>query len=97
MMPTTAEGTREFCVREWSEHRRGWIFLASMPTTVDAILPLHLAILDMLILHNQAPVEEGERGATRVWFLLDELATFQRLPQLEAGMTKQRASGNPSA
>lgn len=95
MMLATADGRREFCVREWSEHRRGWIFLASTPTTVDAILPLHSAILDMLILHNQAPLEEGERGAPRVWFLLDELATFQRLPQLEAGMTKQRASGNP--
>jgi Type IV secretion-system coupling protein DNA-binding domain len=30
-----------------------------------------------------------------VWFVLDEVATMDRIGQLESGMTKQRASGNP--
>jgi hypothetical protein len=31
----------------------------------------------------------------KVWFLLDELATLQRLPQLHTAVTENRKSGNP--
>jgi len=94
MMPQTREDRREFTVRGWSESRKGWVFMTSTPDTVDALLPLHSAIMDMLILTNQASALGGAPRPA-VWFVIDEVATLQRLPQLEAGMTKQRASGNP--
>ncbi|MBV8436910.1 MAG: type IV secretion system DNA-binding domain-containing protein [Silvibacterium sp.] len=94
MMPQTPEGRRKFSVREWSRERRGWIFMTSTPVTVDALLPIHSAVMDMLILTNQAPAP-GEKKLPVVWYILDEAATLQKLPQLESGATKQRASGNP--
>lgn len=95
MMPQTRDGRQEFTVREWSGTRRGWIFMTSTPETVDALLPLHSAVMDLLILKNQAPAAETGTRSPAVWYIIDEAATLQKLPQLESGTTKQRASGNP--
>jgi type IV secretory pathway TraG/TraD family ATPase VirD4 len=94
MMPQTRDDRRVFTVREWSQERQGWIFMTSTPDTVDALLPLHSAVMDLLILKNQAPTAATKTSAT-VWYIIDEAATLQKLPQLESGTTKQRASGNP--
>jgi hypothetical protein len=93
MMPATPEGRRTFSLKEWKKERQGCIFLCSEPETQEAVLPLHTAIVDMAILHTQAEVRD--RDIPRVWFVLDEVATMDRISQLESGMTKQRASGNP--
>jgi hypothetical protein len=93
MMPATPEGRRKFSLKEWKKGRRGCIFLCSEPETQEAVLPLHTAIVDMAILHTQAEVRDRE--VPRVWFVLDEVVTMDRISQLESGMTKQRASGNP--
>jgi len=95
MMPQTREERREFTVREWSMKRNGWIFMTSTPETVDALLPLHSAIMDLLILKNQAPSSASGQLVPALWYIVDEAATLQKLPQLESGTTKQRASGNP--
>lgn len=94
MMPQTREDRREFTVRQWSQERRGWIFMTSTPDTVDALLPLHSAVMDLLILKNQAPATDA-KTLPAIWYIIDEAATLQKLPQLESGTTKQRASGNP--
>lgn len=94
MMPQTREDRREFIVRQWSQERRGWLFMTSTPDTVDALLPLHSAVMDLLILKNQAPAVDAKTLPT-IWYIVDEAATLQKLPQLESGTTKQRASGNP--
>ena len=93
MMPASAEGRRRFSLREWKKDRQGWVFLCSEAETQEAIMPLHTAIADMAILHTQAEVYD--RDVPRVWFVLDEAATMGRIGQLESGMTKQRASGDP--
>ena len=93
MMPASPEGRRRFSLREWKKNRQGCIFLCSEPETQEAIMPLHTAIADMAILHTQAEVHD--RDVPRVWFVFDEAATMGRVGQLESGMTKQRASGNP--
>ena len=93
MMPASPEGRRRFSLREWKKNRQGCIFLCSEPETQEAIMPLHTAIADMAILHTQAEVHD--RDVPRVWMVLDEAATMGRIGQLESGMTKQRASGNP--
>jgi type IV secretory pathway TraG/TraD family ATPase VirD4 len=94
MMPKTPEdGCGKFSVREFAKTRRGWIFMTSDPLTAEAVLPLQSAVMDLLILSTQAPPKPGEK-LPRVWFILDEIASMQKLPQLQSGMTKQRASGN---
>ena len=45
-----------------------------------------------MILRLLAPAKTGQR---RAWFVIDELATLQRLPQFHTALTKGRKSNNP--
>jgi hypothetical protein len=47
---------------------------------------------DMLILRTLAPAIHGARP---VWFVLDEVASLNKLPQLHTAVTEARKSGNP--
>ena len=76
----------------WNAERRQWIFLTSSPASRQKILPLHSAWLDMLILRTMAPTIHG---ANPVWFVLDEVASLNKLPQLHTAVTEARKSGNP--
>jgi hypothetical protein len=40
-------------------------------------------------------LNEPKPGQKRVWFVLDELASLQRLPQLATALTENRKSNNP--
>ena len=40
-------------------------------------------------------MNEGHSGNKPVWFVLDELASLQRLPQLTTAITENRKSNNP--
>ena len=77
---------------EWSKTRRGWLFLTSTPETRERLLPLTSLWLDMLVLRL---MQQDETTSGRVWFVLDELATLQRLPQLHTAVTENRKSNNP--
>ena len=46
----------------------------------------------LLILRLLAPAKTGQK---RAWFVIDELATLQRLPQFHTALTKGRKSNNP--
>jgi type IV secretory pathway TraG/TraD family ATPase VirD4 len=93
MMPSHPEGRRSWTVRDWAKHRKGWIFITSTPDTIDALRPVQSLWLDMLILKLQ--YAEADCGQSRVWMILDELASLNALPQLHSAMTKQRKSDNP--
>jgi hypothetical protein len=93
MMPSHPLNRRSWTVREWAKRRKGWIFITSTPDTIDALRPMQSLWLDMLILKLQS--EERRPDQTRVWMILDELASLNALPQLHSAMTKQRKSDNP--
>jgi type IV secretory pathway TraG/TraD family ATPase VirD4 len=93
MMPSHPEGRRSWTVRDWAQRRKGWIFITSTPDTIDALRPVQSLWLDMLILKLQ--YAEADCGQSRVWMILDELASLNALPQLHSAMTKQRKSDNP--
>jgi hypothetical protein len=76
----------------WNAERCQWIFLTSSPASRQKILPLHSAWLDMLILRTMTP---AIHGAKPVWFVLDEVASLNKLPQLHTAVTEARKSGNP--
>lgn len=90
MMPRRDEATHEFCIREWAEHRKGWIFLSSTELTSESVLPLQSAWIDMIL--NQ--LLSGGEQANRVILILDELDSLKQLPKLQRAMTKLRSSGN---
>ncbi len=57
------------------------------------MLPLHSAWLDLFILRMMGYCEEP--AVRPVWFVLDELASLNKLPQLHTAVTENRKYGNP--
>ncbi len=92
LLKSEQEAKRHWTAREWVKKRQGWIFLTSTPETREALKPLISLWLDLLIL--RLITELGE-DARRVWFLLDELGSLQKLPQLVTAVTENRKSNNP--
>ncbi|AXC15987.1 IncF plasmid conjugative transfer protein TraD (plasmid) [Acidisarcina polymorpha] len=84
---------REWSATKWSEKREGWIFLTStQEAQQEALRPLQSLWIDLLILRLLSLPEPGQK---RAWFVIDELATLQRLPQFHTALTKGRKSDNP--
>jgi hypothetical protein len=93
MLPTLEEAKGHYwCATEWAEARKGWVFITSRPTERDALQPLHSLWIDWLVLRLLSAPKEHQ---TPVWFVLDELASLQRLPQLHTAITENRKSKNP--
>jgi len=92
LLPKEEDAAVEWTAREWSKERKGWIFLTSQPAEREALRPLHSLWIDMLVLRLlSAPKPEQHP----VWFVLDELASLQKLPQLHTAITENRKSRNP--
>jgi hypothetical protein len=92
LLPRKEDAKTEWTAREWSKERKGWIFITSQPAEREALRPLHSLWIDMLVLRLlTAPTPEQHP----VWFVLDELASLQKLPQLHTAITENRKSRNP--
>ncbi|MGB0065727.1 MAG: type IV secretion system DNA-binding domain-containing protein [Terracidiphilus sp.] len=92
MLPRKDTTRNRWSATEWSENRKGWIFLTSKPSEREALRPLHSLWIDLLVLRL---LNEPKEGQNPVWFVLDELASLQRLPQLHTAITENRKSKNP--
>jgi type IV secretory pathway TraG/TraD family ATPase VirD4 len=92
LLPKESETQTRWTAREWSEKRNGWIFITSQPAEREALRPLHSLWIDMLVLRLLTAPKESQRPA---WFVLDELASLQKLPQLHTAITENRKSKNP--
>ena len=92
LLPPERETERRWSAYAWARERRGWLFLTSKPTMRERLRPLMSLWLDLLVLRL---MNEGGSGARKTWFVLDELATLQRLPQLTTAITEGRKSNNP--
>lgn len=92
LLPTEAEGTGIWTATDWAEKRQGWIFITSRPALREALRPLISLWLDILVLRLLTEPHPTQRPA---WFVIDELASLQRLPQLHTAITENRKSNNP--
>jgi len=92
LLPSETQATGRWSAVEWSKKRRGWLFLTSTFETRERLLPLTSLWLDTLVLRL---MNKDETNSPKVWFVLDELATLQRLPQLHTAVTENRKSNNP--
>ena len=90
--PKRDEGNGSWTATEWAEKRQGWIFLTSLPAEREALRPLQSLWIDWLVLRLLNEPKEAQR---RVWFVIDELASLQKLPQLHTAITEARKSRNP--
>lgn len=92
LLPSENEANGRWSAAEWSKQRKGWLFLTSTSETRERLLPLTSLWLDTLVLRL---MNQGQNSSRKVWFVLDELATLQRLPQLHTAVTENRKSNNP--
>jgi hypothetical protein len=92
LLPRQEETTASWTATEWAQTRRGWIFITSRPTLREALRPLISLWIDLLVLRL---LNEPDPGQKPVWFVIDELASLQRLPQLHTAITENRKSQNP--
>jgi len=84
---------KSFSTAEWYTERKRWVFLTSSADYREKLLPLHSVWLDLFILRMMGHCED--RKAKPVWFVLDELASLNKLPQLHTAVTESRKYGNP--
>jgi type IV secretory pathway TraG/TraD family ATPase VirD4 len=83
LIPDRAETTGQWSAYEWSQHRRGWLFITSTPQTIDRLRPLITVWLDLLIMRLLS-------GGPPVWVFLDELPTLNKLPKLPEALALAR-------
>ncbi len=92
LLPKKGEGNGRWTATEWAEKRQGWIFLTSLPAEREALRPLQSLWIDWLVLRL---LNEPTKEQKRVWFVIDELASLQKLPQLHTAIVESRKSRNP--
>jgi type IV secretory pathway TraG/TraD family ATPase VirD4 len=92
LLPAERETTQHWSAAAWATTRTGWLFLTSTPETRPRLVPLTSLWLDTLVLRL---MNQGQTQPRRTWFVLDELASLQRLPQLHTAITENRKSNNP--
>ena len=93
LLPEWEHTRPTFATAEWYTSRKRWVFLTSSPAYRAKILPLHSVWLDLFILRMMGYCED--QTAKLVWFVLDELASLNKLPQLHTAVTENRKYGNP--
>jgi hypothetical protein len=93
LLPEWEHTRPTFATAEWYASRKRWVFLTSTPAYRAKILPLHSVWLDLFILRMMGYCED--QAAKPVWFVLDELASLNKLPQLHTAVTENRKYGNP--
>lgn len=92
LLPRETDAKQRWTTEEWARKKTGWLFLTSTPRFRERLLPLTSLWLDTLVLRL---MNQGDPAVRHAWFVLDELASLQRLPQLHTALTENRKSGNP--
>lgn len=93
LLPEWEHTRPTFATAEWYTARKRWVFLTSSPAYRAKILPLHSVWLDLFILRMMGYCED--HTSKPIWFVLDELASLNKLPQLHTAVTESRKYGNP--
>jgi hypothetical protein len=92
LLPSREDVPSTWTATKWAETRQGWIFITSRPTMREALRPLISLWIDLLVLRL---LNEPTQQQKPVWFVIDEVASLQRLPQLHTAITENRKSQNP--
>ena len=93
LLPEWEHTRSTFATSEWYDERKRWVFLTSQSSYREKILPLHSVWLDLFILRMMGYCDIP--NVKPVWFVLDELASLNKLPQLHSAVTENRKYGNP--
>lgn len=82
LLPELKKGEAHFSIRQWitDDSDRRWVFLPFQAKDKEALTPLISSWLDLACLYILSATEDDKR---RIWFVIDELPTFQALPSLD--------------
>lgn len=92
LLPEKSQTDQTWNARTWAKERKGWIFITSRPPERETLRPLHSLWIDLLVMRLLSAPQPGQKP---VWFVIDELASLQKLPQLHTAITENRKSKNP--
>jgi hypothetical protein len=92
LLPRQEDAPYLWNATDWAQERKGWIFVTSKNTEREVLRPLHSLWIDILVMRL---LKRPKPGQKKVWFVIDELASLQRLPQLHTAITESRKSKNP--
>ena len=92
LLPRQEDAPYLWNATDWAQERKGWIFVTSKNTEREVLRPLHSLWIDILVMRL---LKRPKAGQKKVWFIIDELASLQRLPQLHTAITESRKSKNP--
>lgn len=92
ILPEKTHTSRTWNARTWAKERKGWVFITSRPAERETLRPLHSLWIDLLVMRLLTAPQPGQKP---VWFVIDELASLQKLPQLHTAITENRKSKNP--
>jgi hypothetical protein len=92
ILPEKAQTSSTWNARTWAKERKGWVFITSRPAERETLRPLHSLWIDLLVMRLLTAPQPGQKP---VWFVIDELASLQKLPQLHTAITENRKSKNP--
>jgi type IV conjugative transfer system coupling protein TraD len=85
---------KKICFKDYfnnlSKQGDRWIFLTANTKHTRILLPLISLLLDVAVM---SLMEQGEDLKRRYWFVMDELASLNRLPALELYITRLRKYG----
>jgi type IV conjugative transfer system coupling protein TraD len=88
------DGTKPpFTIREWMTQERydnSWLFISTQARHRKSVRPLISLWVSLATLLLQSMGENSER---RVWFILDEAASLQRIPELAETLAEARKFG----
>ncbi|MEG3126673.1 type IV conjugative transfer system coupling protein TraD [Pantoea cypripedii] len=87
------EGKPEFSIREWMtspQYDSSWLFISTTARHRKAVRPLISMWLSLATLLLQSMGENSER---RVWFIGDEIAGLQKIPELNETLAEGRKFG----
>lgn len=79
-----------FSIRQWIQKGSGWLFVNVRDKEFELMRPLMSSWVWLAITESLSLPEDETR---RLWFLLDELASYNQLPKLNEALSKLRKYG----
>lgn len=86
-------GKPSFTIKSWmldEEYDHSWLFISTTARHRPSVRPLISMWLSLATMYLQSMGEDSER---RVWFLYDEIANLQKIPELPSTLAEGRKFG----
>ncbi|MFT6220353.1 MAG: type IV conjugative transfer system coupling protein TraD [Rickettsiales bacterium] len=94
---TNQNNQEPFSIRKWvkSQNNDSFLFLSSISDKHESLKPLLSLWLDLSLnaLLSQDQQNQNYSSTRRVWFIVDELPSLQKLPALTTGLAESRQFG----